>query len=226
MKINIIAKTPHFIVVDKPSGLNFHCEEGIGLVEIVRQQLVLACLFPVHRLDKMTSGLVLFALDKNTATQFMRLFENHQIEKYYLAISTEKPKKKQGWVKGGMEKARRGSWKLNQSNDNYAKTRFISQAIQPNERLFLLKPYTGKTHQLRVALKSISAPIAGDERYQPLADAKKEDRGYLHAYALKFKLNGRTYSWVYLPNNGKRFSSTAFKLALENWQQPWSMFNG
>lgn len=224
MKIQIIEKTAHFIVVNKPAGLNFHCENGLGLVEIVRQQLDLTKLYPVHRLDKMTSGLVIFALDSKAANQFMTLFESHLIEKYYLAISTEQPKKKQGWIKGGMEKARRGSWKLNQSKHNYAKTQFISQSIQPNERMYLLKPYSGKTHQIRVALKSISAPIAGDERYQNIAKSRLEARGYLHAYALKFKFNDVYYHWLQPPKDGKRFLSDEFKTSLAKWQQPWNLF--
>ena len=226
MKIEIIEKNALFIVVNKPAGLNFHCEGGEGLVTLLKLQLNLPVLYPVHRLDKMTSGLIIFALSKKIATVFMELFQSHKIEKYYLAISTEKPKKKQGWIKGDMEKARRGSWKLTKTNNHPAITQFISQSVQPKERLFLLKPYSGKTHQLRVALKSISAPITGDQRYQALALSNKEDRGYLHAYALRFEIEGSHYNWVLQPNYGKRFISKEFKIALSNWLKPWEVFNG
>ncbi len=53
-------------------------------------------------------------------------------------------------------------------------------------RAFLVKPFTGKTHQVRVALKSVSAAILGDELYQGTA----ADRLYLHAYALYFNWGG------------------------------------
>ena len=54
-----------------------------------------------------------------------------------------------------MQKARNGAWKLCQSKENPAITRFESVSCEPNLRLFILKPQTGKTHQLRVAMKSL-----------------------------------------------------------------------
>jgi len=212
-------------VVNKPVNLNFHDEGSTGLVTLLVRQLQLANLYPVHRLDKMTSGLLVFALNKETAKQFMLMFKAREVEKYYLAISTEKPKKKQGVIKGDMTKARRGSWKLCQTNDNPAMTRFISKSVRPNERAFLLKPYTGKTHQLRVALKSIATPIAGDKRYQKTELAGGEDRGYLHAFALRFSLDEKKYSWVLPPNTGRRFLAKEFKMLLADWSEPWNLFN-
>ena len=61
-----------------------------------------------------------------------------------------------------MQKARNGAWKLCQSKENPAITRFESVSCEPNLRLFILKPQTGKTHQLRVAMKSLGSPILGD----------------------------------------------------------------
>ncbi|MDX1796800.1 MAG: pseudouridine synthase, partial [Hydrogenovibrio sp.] len=171
-------RNEHFVVIDKPAGMNFHSEAAAGLVVQVQAQLGVDALYPVHRLDKMTSGLVIFALDKSTAQAFQQMFENRLVAKYYLAISSEKPKKKQGWIKGDMLPARRGSWKLAPTKTHPAITQFTSVSTRPNERLFLVKPHTGKTHQIRVALKSIGAPIAGDVRYANAQSAKEEDRGY------------------------------------------------
>lgn len=229
--IEIVFQNEHFVLVNKPAGLGFHME-GVseaekvpGLVVLLQTQLDGETLFPVHRLDKMTSGLVLFALNKTTAQVFQRLFEQKEIEKYYLAIASEKPKKKQGWVKGDMLSARRGNWKLCKSQHNPAVTQFVSVSSQANERWFLLKPYTGKTHQLRVALKSLGAPIAGDERYQQLAQAKSEQRGYLHAYALRFKLYEQYYEFVCPPSEGERFIGQVAKRILLTWQAPWQAFS-
>jgi len=217
-------------VVDKPAGINFHSEPDSdgqkqpGLVVLVQQQLGVEELYPVHRLDKMTSGLVVFALNKATAQVFQQQFESRQIEKYYLAISTQKPKKKQGWVKGDMMPARRGSWKLSKTLENPAITQFISQNTRPGERWFLLKPQTGKTHQLRVALKSLGAPIAGDARYGLSMEAKQEDRGYLHAFALHFTLHDEPYEFCVPPQQGKRFQTAEAHTLLRQWQTPWAAF--
>lgn len=228
LPITVVFQSTEFVVVDKPAGMNFHSEPDSdgqkqpGLVVLSQQQLGVEALYPVHRLDKMTSGLVIFALNKVSAQVFQQQFETRQIEKYYLAITTHKPKKKQGWVKGDMVSARRGSWKLSKTLENPAITQFISQNTRPGERWFLLKPYTGKTHQLRVALKSLGAPIAGDERYALSTEAKQEDRGYLHAYALRFTFHNESYEFCVSPLQGNRFQTAEAQTILQQWQTPWT----
>jgi len=222
--IPLLFSNKDFIVVNKPAGLNFHSEDSAGLVVLIQQQLKLEQLYPVHRLDKMTSGLVVLALNKITAQRFQTLFSERKIEKFYLAISDQKPKKKQGRIQGDMVAARRGSWMLTKAMTNPAITQFISGLIRPSERLYLLKPTTGKTHQLRVALKSISAPICGDERYADSNKAKQEERGYLHAYAMRFELNDEAFAFICPPDNGKRFLDLLAQEQLKSWTKPWDLF--
>ncbi len=212
-----------FVVIDKPAGISFHSETEPGLVVRVEQQLNHQ-LYPVHRLDKMTSGLVVLAKSVEVARHFQQLFENRDIEKYYLAISTHKPKKKQGWIKGDMAPSRRGSYRLFASKTNPAITQFVSCSLAPSERLFLVKPHTGKTHQIRVALKSLGSPIAGDHRYQASDEAALEDRGYLHAFGLRFQLDNQVYAFVCPPSFGARFLSAAFRLQCQAWHDPWQHF--
>lgn len=221
--MSIFHNHPAFVITHKRSGVNFHSEEEAGFVVQMSEQLGIP-LFPVHRLDKMTSGMVILAKNSETAAQFGKMFENREIEKYYLAISMRKPKKKMGWIKGDMAKARRGDYKLLSTMENPAITQFVSCALRTHERFFLIKPHTGKTHQIRVALKSLGSPIAGDERYAQADDARKEDRGYLHAYALRFRLNGEDFSFVLPPDEGERFISTACIEQLATWNKPWELF--
>ena len=223
MVLEVLFENAQFILFNKPFGLSFHSEEGEGFVVKAEKQTGLK-LYSVHRLDKMTSGLLLLAKSSEDANKITKLFEERRIEKFYLAISMRKPKKKQGWVKGDMGPARRGSYKLLETKKNQAVTQFISTALRTHERLFLVKPHTGKTHQIRVALKSLGSPIAGDIRYAAVEDASKEDRGYLHAYALQFVLDGKEYSFVCLPQEGERFISEEFKAQIQQWSEPWAQF--
>jgi len=223
MHLEIISENDRFIVFNKPPGLSFHSEEGEGFVVLAEKQTGMK-LYSVHRLDKMTSGLILLAKSSEAANSLSKLFEERKIEKYYLAISMRKPKKKQGWIKGDMSSARRGSYKLLNTHDNPAVTQFISTALRTHERFFLIKPHTGKTHQIRVALKSLGSPIAGDRRYANADEAKEEERGYLHAYALRFRLEGELFSFVCLPDRGERFLSPQCKEQFLLWDQPWKMF--
>lgn len=221
--ISILFQNSDFIVVLKPAGMNFHSEQEAGFVVQISRQTGLP-LFPVHRLDKMTSGLVILAKSSEAAAVFGKMFENREIEKYYLAISMRKPKKKQGWVKADMGSARRGDYKLLPTMENPAITQFISCALRTHERFFLIKPHTGKTHQIRVALKSLGSPCAGDERYAACDEARKEDRGYLHAYALRFCLYDEVYEFVSPPDEGERFISEECKTQLQQWSRPWTQF--
>ena len=224
-KIPIIFENSDFIVFDKPANLNFHSEDDeAGFVVLATEQLGVEQLYSVHRLDKMTSGLIILARTSKIANEFSKMFEAREIQKFYLALSLRKPKKKQGWVKGDMTSAIRGSYKLLLTKENQAITQFKSVALRVGERLFLVKPHTGKTHQIRVALKSIGSPIAGDIRYANADKAKKEDRGYLHAYALNFTLFDKDYSFVCEPSDGERFLSDESKEQLKSWATPWELF--
>lgn len=220
----IITQTDDFVVVAKSAGMNFHDEElqGSGLFSQVKKHLQKAFsvteLYPVHRLDKMTSGLVIFAKNLKSAQIFGKLFEKHEVEKYYLAISDKKPTKKQGWIKGDMAKSRRGMFKLLRSMDNPAVTQFFSFSIANKQRLYLLKPHSGKTHQLRVALSSIGAPIIGDPLYNSNSAA---DRGYLHAYALRFTFLDTLYQYVIPSDDGEYFHEKSVLDKLTELEQPW-----
>lgn len=219
----LVAQTADFVVLDKTPGVSFHSEDGAGLVVQAAAELGYP-LFAVHRLDKVTSGLILFAKSSAAAAGLSELFASRQIQKFYLALSTGKVAKKQGWVKGDMAPARRGAYKLLSSMQNPAISYFLSHGF--NEavdlparcRLYLIKPFTGKTHQIRVALKSVSAPILGDDLYQ----AEAADRVYLHAYALSFSYQGQLYQYRQLPQQGTFFQNPFVQQQLQGeWAEPW-----
>ncbi len=228
----IITQTSDFVVVAKRAGVNFHDEGklGSGLFSQVKAHLKkhsdISELYPVHRLDKMTSGLLIFATSLSSAQMFNDLFKHHLVEKYYLAISDTKPSKKQGLIKGDMAKSRRGMYKLMRSMDNPAITQFFSYSQGEGKRLYMLKPHSGKTHQLRVALSSIGSPIMGDPLYYSYKSPEPEmkstvDRGYLHAYALKFNFADKQYEFTLAPNEGELFVTKNIKNKLNELGQPW-----
>lgn len=197
----ILSQQKDFIVVNKGPGIGMHDEAGEpGLVNLVRADTGLE-LYPVHRLDKMTSGLVLLARTPEANRALSMAFAERRVSKQYLALSDRKPKKKQGWVKGDMQKGRGGSWMLARTLDNPAISWFDSVAVREGLRLYRIKPQTGKTHQIRVAMKSIGAPILGDERYGGTA----ADRGYLHAWRLSFSLADEAFDFVSPPEAGSLF---------------------
>jgi tRNA pseudouridine32 synthase/23S rRNA pseudouridine746 synthase len=211
---DVIAQEPGFFVVHKDPGLDFHdCDGQPGLCSLVRDRLG-ERIFPVHRLDKATSGLLLLARSRAWAGILAGLFRERAVQKYYIALSDLAPHKKQGLIQGDMVRSRRGSWKLTRSMENPARTRFLSLSVRPGLRLFVLKPMTGRTHQLRVAMKSLGAPVLGDVLYHPIVP-QWPDRMYLHAHTLRFPLDGKIFVFACPPRSGAMFLEEAARNALE-----------
>ncbi|MEX1220746.1 MAG: TIGR01621 family pseudouridine synthase [Idiomarina sp.] len=225
MPIPVLIEHADFFIVDKPAGSHMHSQHGQqSLVQQLSTQLD-EPLWPVHRLDAGTSGLLILARSGHAAANFGKLFEQHQLEKFYVAVAAGKPKKKQGWVRGDMAKARNGNWKLSKSTNNPACTQFFSYALPnaPGYRGYLLRPLTGRTHQLRVALKSIGAPIVGDTRYGGATDSNKTERLHLHAYALRFQYQHELIELVRPPEAEEYFAALTPLLEQQEINKPWQL---
>jgi tRNA pseudouridine32 synthase/23S rRNA pseudouridine746 synthase len=222
ISIPILYESDNVIIINKPPHVPHHdSETEIGILSHVRilqskeegdnQFTYKGRIYGVHRLDRVTSGILILAKTKEAAASLSNSFRNKDnMTKYYIALTNKKPKKKkQGWVKGDMTPSRRGSWKLTSTKDNPAITRFFSAGLgnfkmdnwplvteEKDASLFLPKtmilfqPHTGQTHQLRVAAKSLGLPILGDERYADAIDAQIHERTYLHALAMHVDVNG------------------------------------
>jgi tRNA pseudouridine32 synthase / 23S rRNA pseudouridine746 synthase len=207
--IQILFESDHILAINKPTGIPHHDDgEEPGILSVVRQQQASSAihyqgrLYGVHRLDRVTSGILLFAKDQETAATLTKAFRDGTVTKYYTGLSAKKPtSKKQGWVKGNMVRGRRKSWYLTRDlqGENYAVTRYftaglaglagsnVDQEDPPPKTLLLFRPMTGKTHQLRVAAKSVGLPLQGDPVYTDGED-RSGSRTYLHATGLHVDL--------------------------------------
>ncbi|KAL4538338.1 hypothetical protein Ndes2437A_g01365 [Nannochloris sp. 'desiccata'] len=145
-------------------------------VTLLRQQLGpnYPRIYPVHRLDAMTSGAMMFAKSPDIVREIIQKFKAKQVSKYYVAISARKPSKKMGSVVGDMTRGRRGSWMLQRTTETSpAVTRFIASAVP-------------------------GRPVLGDIRYGNALGAGKEPRGCLHCAALRLYI-GDTLHQVVCP---------------------------
>ena len=222
---DILLEHPDFVVINKHPGISVHKDDGeTMLLQEVAKVTQDTQLYLVHRLDKMTSGVLLLARHAIAASLLSQQFAQRAVNKWYLAIGAKKPKKKQGTIIGDMTRSRRSAWKLATTRTNPAITQFVSVAAQPGQRLFLCKPHTGKTHQIRVALKSVGSAIVGDPIYH---QANAADRGYLHAFALQFDYDGTPYTVVCDPRAfsacGRLWLDSVIQDAIEQWSAPWEL---
>lgn len=114
----VIYENDRILAISKPPNVAFNLEDGSVMSRIRAAQaegLIVHSgpLLPAHRLDRVTSGILLLAKDSETAADLQRKFSSKRgILKAYVALTSSRPKKKQGIVKGDMEKSRRGSWML------------------------------------------------------------------------------------------------------------------
>lgn len=224
----VLYESDRILAIDKPSGISHHNDKDgeLGIVARLRlhysKEKPNARLYGVHRLDRVTTGILLFAKDPEMAAILSRAFRENLITKYYVGISNRKPKKKkQGWVRGNMKRGRRKSWYLTRDEkasatalrSNYATTRFFTAGLGglDNHRLnnnendisqkegealspatcLLFRPKTGRTHQLRVAAKSLGLPLLGDPLYGDLCTGQ---RTFLHAAAIHVPLDSPEYT--------------------------------
>eukprot|EP00547_Thalassionema_nitzschioides_P005495 CAMPEP_0194206094 /NCGR_PEP_ID=MMETSP0156-20130528/5210_1 /TAXON_ID=33649 /ORGANISM="Thalassionema nitzschioides, Strain L26-B" /LENGTH=273 /DNA_ID=CAMNT_0038932523 /DNA_START=290 /DNA_END=1111 /DNA_ORIENTATION=- len=193
--IPILYESERILIIQKPPGIPHHTSTKknsttLGIIHRIREQQKRR-LWGVHRLDQVTSGILVLAKDSDMASQLTRLFAQHNITKYYVGISQKPPKKKkQGWVVGGMQKGRNKSWLLTRGEPkNMARTRFFTTRMSHNLSLahvtcILFRPYTGKTHQLRVAAKAMGIPLWGDPIYSD-GTLDKNCRTHLHACGIQ-----------------------------------------
>ena len=147
----------------------------------------------IHRLDRVTSGVLILAKKKSILVEFNNLFSSRKVQKTYLAIVKNKPPNNKGnltnfLVKNNLEKRA----DIVQSKSKDSQECILSyQVIDKNDFGYLLeiKPRTGRFHQIRAQLANIGLPIIGDEKYG-------SDQEYfplsicLHAWKLTYQVSG------------------------------------
>ncbi|MGM7776029.1 RluA family pseudouridine synthase [Arthrobacter sp. KNU-44] len=193
VEINILHQDEHLMVVDKPHFLpttpgGTYIQES-ALVRL-RNQLDLPDLIPMHRLDRMTAGVLLLSTNPETRGKYQVLFEKRQVQKEYECVSAAAPAA--GFpavdlpavVRNRMTKSR--SYLLAEVIDGEpnAETRIellrtfdggTHDGAPARRALYRLEPHTGKTHQLRVHMASLGLGIVNDAFYPELLDKAPDD---------------------------------------------------
>lgn len=208
MELEILYRDDELIAINKPAGMLVHRSwldkhETVFAMQTLRDQIG-QHVFPIHRLDRPTSGVLLFALNSDMARTMSQLFEQHQIQKSYLAV-----------VRGYLEGEGRIDYplkvQLDKIADKFSQEKEAQDAITDYKGLATVEmpypagkfqtaryslvqlfPQTGRKHQLRRHMKHLFHPIMGDTNYGDLHQNRALiantgcDRLFLHSNYLQF----------------------------------------
>ena len=195
IKLDIVYEDDDLAVINKPSGMVVHPAPGNyehTLVNALKNVFKsLSDINPdrpgiVHRLDKETSGLLVIAKNNATHLDLARQFSEHTIKKEYLAIVKGRVEFDESWIEVPIARhaTKRKNMAVNFSDKaKSARTHYRTLKRYNNFSLLELKPFTGRTHQLRVHLDFIGHPILGDDKY---GKGNEFTRLALHAKMLGF----------------------------------------
>ncbi len=187
----ILYRDARIVVVDKPAGLLTVPGRGPHLADCLIARLRRA--FPevllVHRLDRDTSGVMVFALDPAAQADLGRQFEARQVGKVYLARVAGEMEGTSGRIDLPLivDWPNRPRQHVNHETGRPAVTDWRVARRDEDETRMRLMPRTGRTHQLRVHMAAAGHPILGDSLYAEGAARDDHPRLMLHAASLRFR---------------------------------------
>ncbi len=196
MPLNFVYEDEDVAVIEKPAGLVVHPGVGNEQGTLVN---ALVARYPtlmdterkgiVHRLDKDTSGLMVIGLNQAAIEDLMTQFKERSVDKVYTALTERSPRTTSGVIDapiGRDPKQRKRMAVVRDGKSALTEFEVIEQELQEERALLRCKIHTGRTHQIRVHLAFIGAPIVGDTVYGYRKQRVKLKRLFLHASELGF----------------------------------------
>lgn len=219
----------NLLAFDKPAGVTVIPARDEALTQSLRGQLEAArgeTLWVVHRLDRDTSGVLLFARDAQTHRALNLQFEARQVQKTYWALAAGAPLPAHGEIHIPLHAARKGRMRPALSGEGGALEAHTTLAVRARWPLagalqiaeLDLYPHTGRQHQLRVHLRALDAPLLGDPLYRLPEARRPQLPSAVLAWPARLALHARRIAFAH-PHNGRAMVIEAtLPEALRGWR--------
>ncbi len=204
---DVVFEDEHLIVISKPPGMVAHPSSIVRGGTVSELAVERFGDLPniqgedrpgiVHRLDAETSGLMVLGKTLEGGEGMVQLFRDRAVQKEYVAVVHFEPRFDSDWIEAPIGRAEKRSDRMAVLGEGFgreASTFYETKLRAKGFGFLVLKPHTGRTHQIRVHMSSIDHPLLGDSLYRGRrglklnipADAPQPGRTFLHARALRF----------------------------------------
>ena len=219
LKIPKVYEDDNIVIIDKPKDIEVEGRKSV--TSILKKEY--KYIEPCHRIDRNTTGLVIFAKNEESLHEIIKMFENFEIEKHYIACCYGIPKSNATLYAYLFKESKKSIVYISKEpKKGYSKIQtsysLIMQNKEKNLSLLDVTLHTGKTHQIRAHLAFAGLPILGDGKYGSY-EINKKFKTYtqcLCSYSIKFNLKNDYKKLSYLNELEIKLKKVPYKDLIEN----------